>query len=132
MCTPTWKVSVSEEILGYFVGIASHPRYIVMQTRKNNREKSYLWYSSWPPIMYGQFPITIIIFFFGIDVNNVNLIVFVVIWGFSGCLVCFFFTLLFYFIFIIYYYHGRLSLCTLLLYSYKYWLNRQQFQCIVP
>ena len=68
--------------------------------------------------MYGQFPITIIILFFEIDVNNVNLIVFVVIWGFSGCLV--FFILFYYFIFIIYYYHGRLSLCTLLLYSYKY------------
>ena len=46
--------------------------------------------------MYGQFPITIIILFFEIDVNNVNLIVFIVIWGFSGCLV--FFILFYYFI----------------------------------
>ena len=39
---PCLNLRVSEEILGYFVGIASHPRYIVMQTRKTNREKSYL------------------------------------------------------------------------------------------
>ena len=39
---PCLNLHVSEEILGYFVGIASHPRYVVMQTRKTNREKSYL------------------------------------------------------------------------------------------
>ena len=58
--------------------------------------------------MYGQFPITIIVFFFGIDVNDVDLIVFVVIGGGgggSGCLAFF------------YYYNARLSLCTLLMYS---------------
>ena len=54
--------------------------------------------------MSDQFPVTIIIFVFGIDVNDVNFIVFVII----------------FFIFTIYYYHERFSLCTLLLYSYKY------------
>ena len=79
---PRLNLHISEEILGYFVEIASHPCYIVMQMRKTIREKSYLWYHSWPVIMYGQFPITIIVFFFGIDVNDVNFIVFVVIGGF--------------------------------------------------
>ena len=91
---PRLNLHISEEILGYSVEIASHPCYIVMQMRKTIREKSYLWYHSWPVIMYGQFPITIIVFFFGIDVNDVNFIVFVVIGGFSGCLVFYYYLFL--------------------------------------
>ena len=60
---PRLNLHVSEEILGYFVEIALHPCCIVMQMRKTIREKSYLWHNSWPAIMSGQFPITIIIFF---------------------------------------------------------------------